>query len=299
MNRVGPSYDNSAINSNIQLPDLPFKTNFISIEGHSIHYIDEGLHQARPILLLHGVPTWSYLFRNIIPELLAANHRVIAPDLLGFGRSSKPTDKEFYTFDNLTFLLKLFIEKLDLNQIILFGHDWGAIFGLRLAIENKNRFSGLAICNGYLPRGDEEVHPLFNIWKFVTKYSPFLPVSRFINMGCNKKLTKIEKLAYDLPFKGSAKKLAIKILPQLLPFKYGPNKDTAKTIWEGLEKWEKPIITLFSKNDHITRGGDKIIQTHVPGAINQKHQRIEGGHFSPEDSPAEISKAINIFISTI
>ncbi len=294
-----PSYNYSTFKSNTPLPDFPYKSNFISIEGTNIHYIDEGLHEARPILLIHGVPTWSYLFRNIIPELLAAGHRVIAPDLLGFGKSSKPTDKDFYTFDKLTYLLKLFIEKLDLRKIVLFGHDWGAILGLRLSIENENRFSGLAISNGYIPRGGEKIHPIFNIWKFVTTYSPLLPVSRFINMGCNMKLTLNEELAYELPFKDFPKKLAIRILPQLLPFNRSPDKENAKTIWKKLELWEKPFITLFSKNDSITRGYDRILQSHVPGAKNQNHQRLEGGHFLPEDSPIELSQAINKFISTI
>ncbi len=293
------NFENSTFNSISQLPDFPFKSNFITILGYNIHYIDEGLRDGKPVILLHGVPTWSYLFRNIIPKLVNAGHRVIAPDLLGFGRSSKPDDREIYSFDNLSKILSIFIEKLNMKNIVLFGHDWGAIFGLRLAIENEERFSGLAISNGIIPRGGEKIHPLFNIWKLVTKYSPVIPVGYIVNFGCRRRLTKNERYAYDLPGSNSGNKSAIRILPQLLPFNGYPNEQTAVKIWEKLEKWEKPIITLFSINDCITRDYDRIIQSHIPGARNQNHKRIAGGHFLPEDSPSELYEAINNFITTI
>ncbi len=264
-----------------------------------MHYIDEGPIDSQPILLLHGVPTWSYLFRKVIPILVKEGHRVIAPDLIGFGKSDKPAIKEVYTFDNLTKHLNLFIRELNLSNIVLFGHDWGALFGLRLAVENEPLFSGLIISNGLLPRGNEKIPILFSLWKLITKYSPILPIGKLICFGSNSQLNRSERKAYAIPFRNNSK-IAVRVLPQLLPFKPNtPDYITAKDIWKKLEFWEKPILTLFSNNDPVTRGGKKTLQKYIPGARGQKHQVIDGGHFVPEDAPEEIGKAINHFIKTL
>lgn len=293
-------YDNKTEDTNLHLDDFPFNSNYLRINEYNTHFIDEGPADATPVLLLHGVPTWSYLFRNVISVLLKNGFRVVAPDLIGFGRSDKPREKEFYTFDRLTNHLALFIEKLNLNNIVLFGHDWGALFGLRLAVENNTIFSGLIISNGLIPRGNEKIPYLFNVWKIITKYSPVLPIGKFIDIACNTKLTKKEKNAYNIPFNSTKDKIAVRLLPQLLPFKFNsPDFITAKIIWEELEKWEKPLLTLFSDNDSITRGGDKILQKHIPGSKGQNHKVLKGGHFIPEDVAEEIGESINQFVKTL
>ena len=264
-----------------------------------MHYIDEGSIDSQPVLLLHGVPTWSYLFRKVIPILVKEGHRVIAIDLIGFGKSDKPTIKEIYTFDYLTQCLNLFIRELNLSNIVLFGHDWGALFGLRLAVENEPLFSGLIVSNGFVPKGKEKIPILFSLWKFITKYSPILPIGRLISFGSNNQLNGSEIKAYDLPFCNN-NKMAVRVLPQLLPFE--PNTHdyiTAKAIWNKLEFWKKPLLTIFSNNDPVTRGGEKILQKYIPGGIGQNHQILDGGHFVPEDAPEEIGKAINQFIKTL
>lgn len=278
------------------LDDFPFNSKNLAIEGININYIDEGSPKSRPVVLLHGVPTWSYLFRNVIPGLLKEGYRVVVPDLPGFGRSDKPTDKEYYTFERLTNLISSFLTMLALSNIVFVGHDWGAILGMRVAVENKNRFAGLIISNGYIPRGDEKIHSMFRLWKFFTRYSPILPVGKLINMGCDRNLSSSEIMAYDLPFSSSQGKIAIRILPQLLPFKNAVDSEAVKTVWKNLEKWQKPVLTIFSNNDPISRGGDKIIQKFIPGAKGQNHKKLEGGHFLFEDAPEEIIKAIHQFI---
>jgi len=282
------------------LEDFTFSSNFIKIQNQNIHYIDEGPPKASPILLLHGVPTWSYLFRKVIPVLVKKGHRVIVPDLPGFGRSDKPKQKEFYTYDVLCNHLSLFIKKLKLQNIVLLGHDWGTILGLRLAVENNERFAGLIMSNGLIPRGDEKVPLLFHLWKIFTKYSPILPVGKLINIATQRNLSKSEKDAYDLPFKQSKNKIALRVLPQLLPFKpNSPDFITAKMIWNELEKWEKPFLTLFSDKDKITKGGDKILQKYIPGTVNQQHIILKGKHFIPEDAGEEIGLIIDQFINTL
>ncbi len=209
---------NRKVDTKSLLAEFPFSSKILTIEGHNIHYIDEGPLHSLPVVLLHGVPTWSYLFRMIIPGLLKKGYRVVVPDMPGFGKSDKPANKEFYTFERLTNVLSRFLTMLTLNNIVFVGHDWGAILGMRLAVENHKRFAGLIISNGYIPRGDEKIHSIFNLWKFFTKYSPILPIGKLINMSCKRKLSSRERMAYDLPYLSLQSKIAIRILPQLLPF---------------------------------------------------------------------------------
>lgn len=290
--------ENRKTNTSLPLVDFPYNSHFTTIDSHKIHYIDEGPAESIPIVLLHGVPTWSYLFRKIIPGLLKEGYRVIAPDIIGFGMSEKPSSKKYYTFDIITDILSKFLATLCLENIVLMGHDWGAIFGFRLAVENDSRFSGLILCNGFLPRGDEKAHYLFSLWKFFTSYSPLLPVGKIVNMGCITSLSKQEKRAYNLPFSNNKSKIAIRILPKLLPFN---NNDiiTANEIWGYLQNWKKPVLTIFSSNDPITKGGEGIIQKHIPGATGYNHIILHGGHFLLEDSPDEILIAVNLFMSKI
>ncbi len=280
-----------------ELKDYPFGPNYVEIKGYQIHYIDEGPQEAIPILLLHGVPTWSYLFRKMIPLLLAAGHRVLAPDLLGFGKSDKPSKGENYSFDYLNLLLQQFIERLNLQHIVLLGHDWGAILGLRLAVENEPRFLGIVICNGYLPRASAHQPFFFRAWKMFTKYAPYLPVGWLVSLGSSRKLSRKERQAYDLPFKHAKHKRPIRTLPQLLPFKKKePDFNTAQDIWRKLEVWNKPFLSLFGRDDPIGRDGPGIIKKYVPGAQNQDHKLFIGGHFLPEDTPHEMSEMILRFI---
>lgn len=296
---VETSGENNSDIFSVSISCFPYTPKYFTISGNRVFYIDEGPQNARPVLLIHGVPTWSYLFRNIIPQLLAHGYRVIAPDLPGFGRSDKPSDRKFYTFDNLSEVLRTFVSTLNLNKLVVMGHDWGAILAMRLAAEYQSVLSGLTLCNGYLPRGDEKPHIMFNLWKLITRFSPILPIGNLINQGCLKTLEASDIAAYNLPFSSEKEKLAIRILPGVLPFKNASDIEKSKTIWDKLESSEIPVLTIFSKNDPITRGGQRIIKQYLPGSKKQNHILIPGGHFVPEDAPDDIANSIIQFTDSL
>ena len=281
------------------LPDYPFKSNFVQIEGIKIHYVDEGCLDDPVLLFLHGVPTWSFTFRKIIPECVAAGNRVIAPDLPGFGKSDKNGLSKILSVENLVIWMEEFIWRLGLKRIFLFAHDWGAIIGLMLAAKNPEHFSGIIACNGMLPVIGQKVPSAFRLWKFFCRFSPVLPVGRIVGFACQRKLSRSEKDGYDLPFSDSTQKNAIRILPQLIPLKEGePGADLISECWDLLEKWEKPFLTVFSSTDPITRNGEIILQQHIPGTKNQLHRILNGKHFLQEDAPVELSRIIIEFVKS-
>jgi haloalkane dehalogenase len=281
------------------LPDYPFKPNFVQSEGVEIHYIDEGNSNDPIILFLHGVPTWSFTFRKIIPGCVAAGNRVIAPDLPGFGKSDKLFSESMLSLRQMIDWSEEFIWRLELRKIYLVAHDWGAIIGLIIAARHPERFSGIIACNGMLPVIDQKVPPFFQFWKFFCRYSPILPVGRIIDFGCNKKLTRSEREGYDYPFSKSSQKTAIRLLPGLIPLKMvDTDADLILESWKLLEKFEKPFLTVFSNSDPITKGGEKILQQRIPGTKNQPHRILQGKHFLQEDAPEELSRIINEFVKS-
>jgi haloalkane dehalogenase len=281
------------------LPEFPFKSNFVQIEGVKIHYMDEGSFDDPVVLLLHGVPTWSFTFRKIISECALAGNRVIAPDLPGFGESDKPSVKGLYSLEQMVNLMDEFIRRLGLKRIYLFAHDWGAIIGLILAAKNPERFAGIIACNGMLPVIGQKVPAFFQLWKFFCRYSPVLPVGNIVDFACQKKLSLTEKNGYDYPFSESNGKMAIRLLPQLIPLnKNDPGADLISESWKLLEKWEKPFLTVFSSDDPITKGGEKILQQRIPGTKNQPHRILSGKHFLQEDAPNELSRIIIEFVKS-
>jgi len=280
------------------LKDYPFKAQYINTNGLQMHYVDEGPKNANPILLLHGEPSWSYLYRHIIPICASAGNRVIAPDLIGFGKSDKPKKIKDYSYQAHIDWMKTFIETHDLKNITMFGQDWGALIGLRLAAENEERFAGIIISNGMLLTGDQKVPAAFKLWKYFARLSPWLPIDRIINYGCLKKLDNEEKHAYRAPFPFSKLKAGVRALPKLAPVtSRDPATPANRKAWEVLEKWDKPFLTVFSDSDPFTRGGDHYLQERIPGAKGQKHITLRGGHFIQEDAGAELAKIILQFIN--
>jgi haloalkane dehalogenase len=281
------------------LPDYPFKPHYVQSEGVRIHYIDEGNANGPIILFLHGVPTWSFTFRKIIPECVAAGNRVIAPDLPGFGKSDKLFSESMFSLRQMIDWTEEFIWRLELKKIYLVAHDWGAIIGLIIAARHPERFSGIIACNGMLPVIDQKVPPFFQFWKFFCRYSPILPVGRIIDFGCNNKLTRSEREGYDYPFSKSSQKTAIRLLPELIPLKMvDTDADLILESWKLLVKFEKPFLTVFSNSDPITKGGEKILQQRIPGTKNQPHRILQGKHFLQEDAPEELSRIINEFVNS-
>lgn len=277
----------------ILLPDFPYKSNYIEINGVNIHFVAEGKIEAPTILFLHGVPTWSYTFRNIFPLCLAKGFRVIAPDLPGFGKSEKIQDNNFYTLENLVHIIEEFIRQLTLKHVVLYCHDWGAILGMIMAVRNSEHTAGIITSNGMLPVIEQGTSFQFKAWKWFAKYSPWLSPGRIVDFAIKRKLSKIERAGYDFPFSNRKEKTAIRILPGLVPLKKEDDgADLVSECWDKLEKWEKPFLTVFSDSDPITRGGERIIQARIPGAKNQSHRILRGKHFLQEDQPVELGKII-------
>jgi haloalkane dehalogenase len=282
------------------LPNYRFKENFLDVDGMRMHYVDEGPKDKLPILMMHGEPTWSYLYRHMIPICVAAGHRVIAPDLIGFGKSDKPIDIKDYSYQTHMNWMQSFIDQLELDQITLVCQDWGSLIGLRLAAENQARFKAIVLGNGGLPTGEIPPTKAFKKWKAFAKYSPWFPIAKIIESGCFKKLSKEERRAYNAPFPSSKYKAGSRAFPLLVPVTpENPASNANKKALEVFKHWEKPFLTTFSNGDPVTRGGEKIFQNLVPGCKNQPHKRLVGGHFLQEDASTEFASAVNELLASM
>jgi haloalkane dehalogenase len=283
-----------------ELKDFRFQSHFINLNGLRMHYLDEGPINARPVLLLHGVPTWSYLYRHMINKIADEGNRVIVPDLIGFGKSDKPESKTDHSYKSHIEWIKEFIKHLGLEGVIFFGQDWGSLLGLRIAADQPELFAGILISNGMLPTGEQKMHFRFKLWKFITRYSPFLPVGLIISSGMKSSLNKEERRAYKAPFPSWKYKAGIRALPHLVPVSFSDHESFAnREAWIELGKWNKPFLTAFSNGDPITRGGDKYLQDRIPGAAGQDHITLNGGHFIQEERAAELADIIIKFIKKV
>jgi haloalkane dehalogenase len=254
--------------------------------------------------MLHGEPTWSYLYRHMIPVCVAGGSRVLAPDLVGFGKSDKPADRGDYSYQRHVDWIEGFIRALDLKGVTLFCQDWGSLIGLRVAVQNEDRFERIVIGNGALPTADARTRPhvlnllAFLAWRTFATYSPNLPVSRIVNAGCLRTLSPGERRAYDAPFSLPESKAGARAFPRLVPIS---SRDPAiapnRAAWDALGQWEKPFLTVFSDRDPIMRGGERVFQKHVPGAAGQPHSTPHAGHFLQEDAGPDLARQINQLIA--
>jgi haloalkane dehalogenase len=281
------------------VPDFPYTPHYLELDGLRVAYIDEGPRDAAPVLLMHGEPTWSYLYRKMIPGLVAAGHRVIAPDLIGFGRSDKPSKKSDYSYANHVAWMAAWMERMDLQNTTLFCQDWGSLIGLRLVTHSPQRFARVVLANGGLPTGIGAVPRAFKLWRAFARFSPWFPIGRIVNSGCANKLSPAEIAAYDAPFPSGRFEMAARLFPTFVPASPSdPERAANEQAWEVLKQWHKPFLTLFSSRDPITRGGDKIFLKLVPGSRNQPHALTRGaGHFLQEDKGSELAQKISEFIA--
>jgi haloalkane dehalogenase len=284
------------------LAEFPFQPHYLEIPSGDggalrIHYLDEGPPDVSPVLLLHGEPSWSYLYRKMVPPLASAGHRVIVPDLVGFGRSDKPARPEDYSYQRLVEWTMAAIEGLDLKHVTLFCQDWGGLIALRTLAEHGWRFDRIAVANTGLPIGGELPEAFFQWRRFAQKVSKF-PVGRIINGGTVTPLSKAVLAGYEAPFPDESYKAGARVLPSLVPIEESdPEASTNRKAWRVLMKWPKPLLTLFSDSDPITQGGEKPFQRLVPGAKGQAHKTIAGaGHFLQEDKGEELAQALLEFI---
>ena len=284
----------------LNLPGYDFETRYIEIGDLRMHYIDEGPKDADPVLLLHGEPSWSYLYRSMIPLIVEAGLRAIAPDLIGFGKSDKPAEQSEYSYERHVAWMRGFLESLDLRNITLVCQDWGSLIGLRLAAENEERFDRIVLANGGLPTGDQKMPMAFRVWRAFARFSPWLPIGRLIQVGTVSKLPPEVVAAYDAPFPDSSYKAGARAFPRLVPTTPDdPAAPANRAAWDVFRNWQKPFLTSFSDGDPITRGVDKVFVKRVPGAKNQPHTTIKGaGHFLQEEKGPEFAKVIIDFLKS-
>lgn len=290
----------------VDLPDFRYDSKYAEVtdptsgEPLRMAYLDEGPSDADVVVLLHGEPTWSYLYRFMIPGLVGAGRRVIAPDLIGFGRSDKPRQRGEYTYArHVEWTRELLFDRLNLHDVTIFGQDWGSLVGLRLVAEHPDRFARVALSNGGLPTGDERANDAFLAWQEFSQNAPELPIGRIISGGCVHRLSDDVVAAYDAPFPDESYKEGAREFPKLVPtLPEDPAHDANVAAWKVLGTFTKPFLLCFSDGDPITRGGDKKFLRDVAGTKNQAHTTIEGGgHFVQEEKGRELALVLNEFIS--
>ncbi len=276
------------------LPDFAYTPHYTEVGGLRIAHIDEGPRDAPTVLLMHGEPTWSFLYRKMIPVLLDAGMRVVAPDLVGFGRSDKPANKSDYSYLFHVQWMSAWLQAQDLQNVTLFCQDWGSLIGLRMVAEAPERFARIVLANGGLPTGMEEVPRAFKIWRAFSRYSPWFPIGRIVKTGCVAGLSPEEVAAYDAPFPSRRYKVAARLFPGFVPTTpEDPERQNNERAWELFKRWDKPFLTLFSSRDPVTRGGHQVWQALVPGAQGQAHAITrQAGHFLQEDKGVEVAHAI-------
>lgn len=283
---------------NFDTVSYPFEANFVSIDGIKMHYVDENKHLSKVIVLVHGEPTWGYVFRHIIPKLSLAGYRVIVPDLIGFGKSDKPIHKKDYSYSkNEDWLKKFLIDELSLDKVNLVVHDWGGVIALRLVAKFPEKFNSVIAMNTAFPR-IEGFNPVFYLWRVFTEVLLKLPFSKLIPLGIKKRVEKQEMLGYDAPFPSKKYKTAPKVFSKLVPiFPWDKEAKKNKILWKKLCLYNKPFLTIFSDKDPFTKKVEEDFIKYIKGAQNIKHHKIKNaGHFLQEDEPELVNELVINFL---
>lgn len=278
------------------LADYPFEPHWATVdsgEGSTLrmHYVDEGPRDGAVVVLLHGEPTWSYLYRTMIPPLVDAGYRVLAPDLIGFGKSDKPTRIKDYTYQRHVDWVVAWMDTLALDGITLFGQDWGSFIGLRIAGEQPDRFTRIVIADGYLPTAHASMPIGFKLWRVFATRTPAFPAGLVIEAGTVNRVGREVRAAYNAPFPSSKYQAGARAFPRLVPTDPDDVAIPAnRAAWEALGRFERPFLTIFGTRDPILGRADRALIKHVPGAKGQPHDRIRGGHFIQEDCGPELAR---------
>ena len=286
------------------LDGYPFDPCYVEVDDTEggrlrVHYLDEGPTGGQVVLLMHGEPSWSYLYRHMIPVITGAGHRVVAPDLVGFGRSDKPAARTDYTFArHVEWMRALLFDALGLSAVTLVGQDWGGIIGLRLVGEHPERFARVVAANTSLPTGDRPMGEAFSAWqRFSQEVDPF-PAGQIVKAGCTTDLSDAVVAAYDAPFPDEPYLQGARQFPLLVPNRPDdPASEANRSAWRVLETFERPFLTAFGDGDPITKGAEKALQSRIPGAAGQPHRIVAGGgHFIQEDRGPELARIVVEFI---
>ena len=290
------------------LADFPFAPHYVEVGGTDaaggrdslrVHYLDEGPADGEVVLLLHGEPSWSYLYRTMIPVLVEAGLRAVAIDLVGFGRSDKPARREDYTYAAHVDWTWAAVDAIGLTDITLVCQDWGGLIGLRLVGEHPDRFARVVAANTMLPTGDHHPGEAFLAWQRFSQETPDFPVGKMVTGGCVSDLTADVIAGYDAPFPDDSFKAGARQFPMLVPTTPDdPAAAANRAAWEVLTRFDRPFLCAFSDSDPITRGADAVLRKLIPGAAGQPLVTIsEGGHFLQEDQGRELAGVVTDFVA--
>jgi haloalkane dehalogenase len=286
-----------------KLPGYPFAPRYTEVPSGDggklrMHYVDEGPRGGEVVLMLHGEPSWSYLYRKMVPVVVAAGFRAVVPDLIGFGRSDKPAARSDYTYQRHVDWVKALIVGLDLRRITLVCQDWGGLLGIRVATEEPLRFARIVAANTFLPTGDQPPGKAFFQWREFSQTAPELPIGVLLQTATATELTPDVMAAYDAPYPDESYKAGARQFPMLVPATPDdPAAPANRAAWKVLEQWRKPFLCAFSDGDPITGGLDKIFLERVPGTKGQPHTTIRGGgHFLQEDKGEELAELVVRFM---
>jgi haloalkane dehalogenase len=288
------------------LPGYPFAPHYVEvpsgIEGVDplrVHYVDEGDSGAPVVLLLHGEPSWSFLYRKMIPVLTAAGLRAVAPDLIGFGRSDKPDDRAAYTYQRHVDWMRATVDALTLQDVTLFGQDWGGLIGLRLVAEDPDRYARVVAANTFLPTGEGKPSEAFLFWQEYSQTTPNFHVGGIVKGACRTDVPPEVVAGYDAPFPSDEYTAGARQFPLLVPTRPDdPASEPNRAAWKVLEQWDKPFLCAFSDSDPVTAGNDRFLLERIPGTNGQPHTTISGaGHFLQEDKGEELGRVVADFVT--
>ena len=285
------------------LPNYDFEPHYTEVTATDgtrlrMQYIDAGPSTGDVVLLLHGEPSWSFLYRKMIPAITTAGLRAVAPDLIGFGRSDKPADRSDYSYASHMDWMTQFVEQLGARDITMFCQDWGGLIGLRLAAEQPDWFARIVAANTFLPTGDMRLGEAFEAWRDYSQNVDDFNIGNIVNGGCVSELSEDVVAAYDAPFPDDSYKAGARQFPSLVPSTPDdPAAPANRKAWEVLSSWRKPFLTTFSDSDPVTKGADGLLQSMIPGAEGMPHTTIAGGgHFLQEDKGEEIAEHLVAFV---
>ncbi|HYO35786.1 MAG TPA: haloalkane dehalogenase [Geodermatophilus sp.] len=287
------------------LPDFPYPPGHVPVDSGDgtvlrVAFVDAGPPDGEVVVPLHGEPSWSYLWRHVIPELTAAGLRVVAPDLVGFGRSDKPTDPAAHSYAaHVEWVRQTLFEGLGLRDVTLLAQDWGGLIGLRLVAEHPERFARVVVANTGLPTGDTPMSEAFLAWQHHAATAPTLDVGRIVAGGTVRGLPPEVVAAYDAPFPDEPSKAGARVFPRLVPTTPDdPAAPANRAAWDVLARWDRPFLTAFSDGDPITAGAETWFQQVVPGARGMPHTTLRGGgHFLQEDVGPELGRVVAAFVA--
>jgi haloalkane dehalogenase len=288
-----------------ELPDFGFPVRYVTVgtpgdDDVRVAYVEAGPADGPVVLLLHGEPSWSFLYRTMLPVLAASGLRAIAPDLVGFGRSDKPARVADHSYArHVEWMRALAFDALDLHDVTLVGQDWGGLLGLRLVAEHPDRFARVVAANTGLPTGDEPMPEVWWQFRRVVEKAPALDVARLVQSGCQTRLSDAVRAAYAAPFPDQSYVAGPRAMPLILPTAPDdPATEANRAAWQRLRQWDRPFLAAFSDRDPITASMAPVLEREIPGAAGLNHPVIKGaGHFLQEDAGPELAEVVATFVT--